>query len=131
MRKLLLALLISTPALAGDPAYWGHLCDDGKCDKEEVHQWMPTVMQPGWEQRTDQGHSCCGEADAYAVDSLGEEGNFIRVRIRDGQGRVPDGTIVMVPKDKLQWHYGNPTGKFVLFMGTASNVYCLIPDGGV
>lgn len=78
------------------------------------------------------GHSCCAETDAFEVLITGENPvtGDIQVLIEDGKTLVPDGTEVSVPKSKLQWHYGNPVGKVILFMGRGGQVYCLAPLPG-
>jgi hypothetical protein len=113
------------PALARDNGQW--------TDKPpEIRAWFRSVMQPGFENMPDVGHSCCGEADAFDVEMAGGDVyGIIRVRILDGKGVLPDGTIVDVPRDKLQAKYGNPLDKFILFVGAGMNIYCLVPKGGV
>ena len=113
-------------ARAGSPRFWGDY-------SPEVHQWFPTVMQPGYEDMHDAGHSCCGSADAFEVRVTGEDeitGDII-VTIDDGKTIVLDGTVIHVPKSKLQTHYGNPfPDKLILFMSTGFVVYCLVPNSG-
>lgn len=126
MLKILavVCLVMSSTAYAGAPENWGHWPDD-------VKGWFPTVMQPGWEGRTDQGHSCCGEADAYVVQMTGQEPNGdFDVVIPDGRGIMPNGQKIIVPHDKLQWHYANPIGEIILFVSTSGTVYCLVPQIG-
>ena len=113
-------------AHAGDPQFWGKY-------PPEIHQWFPTVMQPGFEDMKDVGHSCCGSSDAFEGKIIGEDmfGN-ISVQIDDGKGIIEDGTVVQAPKSKIQTHYGNPVGSIVVFIsvGDHSTVYCLIPLPG-
>jgi hypothetical protein len=110
-------------ARAGDPQFWGNY-------PPEVHKWFPTVMQPGFEEMHDSGHSCCGSTDAFEGRIVGEDvlGN-ISVVIDDGKTIIPDGTEVKAPREKIQTHYGNPTGRLVVFIsvGDHRTVFCLVP----
>lgn len=113
-------------ALAGDPKFWGDY-------PPEVHAWFPTVMQPGFEDMHDAGHSCCGVGDAYEARIIGEDAaGDIMITIDDGKLLIPDGTTVSAPRSKIQTHYGNPfPDKVIVFMNTAGGVYCLIPNTGI
>lgn len=121
-------LLSGRHARAGDPQFWGNY-------PPEVHEWFPTVMQPGFEDMHDSGHSCCGETDAFEARVTGDDqfGN-ISVTIDDGKSIIPDGTEVSAPKSKIQTHYGNPfPDKVIVFIsiGDHKTVFCLIPNTGI
>lgn len=130
---LLLYIILTTQAFAGDPAFWNHY--QGKSPEElaEIHKWFPTVMQPGWEDKANQGHSCCGEADSFEVEIIGEDAvsGDIHVVIHDGKTIMPDGTKLYVPREKLQWRYGNPTGSAILFISYSGIIFCLVPTAGL
>ena len=99
----------------------------------EVHSWFPTVMQPGFEDMPDMGHSCCGSTDSFEGKITGEDPILgISVLIEDGKTIIPDGTVVYAPRSKIQTKYGNPTGVVVVFVsvGDQETVYCLIPLSG-
>lgn len=125
MFKLLPVLLslLSTPAYAGDPAFWGKY-------PPEIHAWFPTVMQPGRERYTNTQSSCCGTGDAFEARADGEDqwGN-IRIIIDDGKGLIEDGTVVSAPREKIQVNYGNPLGILIVFlqMSDRKTVLCLVP----
>ena len=108
--------------------------DDGQWTNQpaEIREWFRAVMQPGFENTRDTGHSCCGEADAFDVELAGDNPNgSIEVKVLNGKGLIPDGTIVAVPHEKLQPKYGNPLDNYIMFMGSGGQVYCLIPKSGV
>jgi hypothetical protein len=125
IKTIVFLLFLITPAFAGDPQFWGNY-------PPEVHEWFGSVMQPGHEDEIgSQGHSCCGSGDAFEVRVLGEDPatGDIQVIIDEGKTLVPDGTEVLVPKDKIQIKYGNPfPDKVILFMGGGLTVYCLVPN---
>lgn len=121
IKHILAAILVTaSPALAGDPKFWGDY-------PPEVHEWFPTVMQPD-----NPATSCCGEADAFEGKVVGDGPyDTIAVQIDDGKYAIPDGTVVYAPKAKIQTKFGNPTGKLIVFISTSDHhsVYCLIPEG--
>ena len=128
MKALLVtgALLAATPAFARDDGQWVN-------QPPEIQEWFRSVMQPGWEGTNSQGRSCCGDADAFEVTLEGDEPDgSIDVKIVNGKGLVPDGTMVMgIPREKLQPKYGNPLDSYILFLGSGGQIYCLIPKSGV
>ncbi len=86
--------------------------------------------------------SCCGEADAYWADSyeVSPAGEYIAIITdeRTVEGRVPRavGTKILIPKNKLKWDQGNPTGHGIVFIAPWSDpadpiVWCYLPTGGV
>lgn len=116
---ILIAALMCAPALARDNGQWGD-------SPPEIRAWFQSVMQPN-----NPYVSCCGEADAFEVELEGDNPDgSIDTRIVDGKGMVPDGTEVDVPRSRLQAKYGNPLDKYILFLGTGGQVYCLIPKVG-
>jgi hypothetical protein len=115
---LLPLLLASVPALARDDGQWSN-------QPPEIRKWFESVMQPN------NRASCCGEADAFDVALDGEDTNGnIRAIILNGRGLYPDGTLILVPHEKLQVKYGNPLDKVILFIGVGGRPICLIPKTG-
>lgn len=114
-----LAAAILSPAWSRDNGQWGD-------QPAEIRQWFQSVMQPGTREI-----SCCGAGDAFDVELDGEQDGDIRAIILNGRGVIPDGTLVVVPRDKLQTKYGNPLDKIILFINTAGKPLCLIPKAGV
>jgi hypothetical protein len=43
---------------------------------------------------------------------------------------VENGTLILVPKNKIQWDRGNPTGHGIIFIGPDEDVYCYLPPEG-
>jgi hypothetical protein len=118
MRSVLALVLMCLPALARDDGQWS-------TQPPEIREWFQSVMQPSGRA------SCCGEGDAFDVALDGEEpGGDIRAIIINGRGMIPDGTMVFVPRDKLQAKYGNPLDKIILFIGANGKPICLIPKVG-
>ena len=116
--SLLPLILLAMPALARDDGQWSS-------QPPEIRQWFESVMQPN------NRASCCGEADAFDVRLDGEEQNGdIRAIILNGRGLYPDGTLILVPHEKLQVKYGNPLDKVILFIGVGGRPICLIPKTG-
>jgi|SRR6202035_1962396 len=129
----LLLLLLTTSSFAGDPNFWNTYNGKSPQELEEIHRWFPSVMQPGWEGKENQGRSCCGEADAFKVDIIGQDpvSGDIQVIVKDGKAMMPDGTKIYVPKEKLQWRYGNPVGEAILFISYTGIIFCLVPTAGL
>ena len=122
---VILVLTSGGYALARDNGQWGD-------QPPEIREWFRSVMQPGYEDMRDTGHSCCGEADAFDVELAGDNPDgSIEVKVLNGKGMIPDGALVAVPHDKLQPKYGNPLDSYIMFMGSGGQVYCLIPKSGV
>lgn len=99
-----------------------------------IGAWFRSVMQPD-----NPAMSCCGPADAYWADEVetGHDGELIAVVTDDrddaplNRPHVPIGTKIVIPPQKIQYRYGNPTGHVVVFLGAAENVYCYVQNGGV
>lgn len=113
------AVLAATTALARDTGQWGN-------QPPEIRAWFQSVMQP-----ENPYQSCCGEADAFDAEMVGEEPDgAMDVRILAGPVTEWIGTVVIVPREKLQVRYGNPLDKIILFIGAGGKIYCLIPRVG-
>jgi hypothetical protein len=50
--------------------------------------------------------------------------------ITNGKGIIPEGTRISVPKNKVKWDNGNPTGHGIMFIGNAGQIYCYVTPGG-
>jgi len=92
-----------------------------------VRKWFQSLMQPD-----DPRVSCCGEADAYEADLFERDGDHW-VAIITGQGPgaaskpyIPEGTRISVPKSKMKWDQGNPTGHGIIFIGSSGEVFCYV-----
>lgn len=98
-----------------------------------VSQWFKSLMQPD-----NKTIPCCGKADAYWADiaKTDADGNLIAVITDDrddaplGRHHVPVGTHILVPKHKIKWDQGNPTGHIVVFLSDRNDVYCYVQNGG-
>src|SRR5437016_3086225 len=116
---VLVALLVSAPALARDSGQWAS-------SPSHVRQWFQRLMQPD-----NPVMSCCGEADAFEADSFEVQGDQYVAIITNGKGVIPEGTKIPVPNHKLKWDDGNPTGHGIIFIGNAGQVYCYVTPGGI
>jgi hypothetical protein len=126
--RLLLILLVSLliyPAFARDYGQW-ELTDP-------IVKWYKSLHQP------ESVASCCGEADAYWADlfEATPDGQYVAIitddRDNEQFGRTPvlPGTRIIVPKDKIVFDQGNPTGHGVIFLSSGGFVYCYVtPTGG-
>jgi len=97
-----------------------------------VREWFRELKQPDNPSR-----SCCGESDAYWADSYEVNGDQYIAIITDGRDDGPlnrihidNGTRFLVPKSKIKWDSGNPTGHGIIFIGPNKDVYCYLPPGG-
>lgn len=140
-RKLLAALgwslasIAIAVALVAVLAYAASARDLGQWDNSapELKAWYESLRQPD-----NPAISCCGEADAYYADSYEVQGDQYVAIITDERtvpGRVPRpvGTRVLIPRGKLKWDQGNPTGHGIVFIspyGEEPTVYCFLPTGG-
>jgi len=119
-----------------------HGSDYGQWDRSDpITQWYSTLMQPDHPTT-----SCCGEADAYWADIYEMQGDKVVAIITDPRpdeplkrNHIPMGTKILVPKNKLKWDQGNPTGHGVIFLKEISTgpgimpgwfVYCYVFPGG-
>jgi hypothetical protein len=116
-----------------------HARDLGQWDKAdpELKAWYESLRQPD-----NPAVSCCGEADAYYADSyeMTAAGEYIAIITdeRTVEGRVPRaaGTKIVIPKHKLKFDQGNPTGHGIVFLAPWSDpadptVWCFLAPGGV
>lgn len=108
--------------------------DDPEWENSPPHirKWFRELMRPDNEHLT-----CCGEADGYEADMFEQYGGDY-VAVITGQGPpsqykpyVEPGTRIVVPKEKMKWDAGNPTGHGIIFMGTEQQVFCYVTPGGV
>lgn len=98
-----------------------------------VGAWYRELMQPD-----NPAVSCCGQADAYHADSFEAQGDQYVAIITDtrddaplGRPHIAPGTKIVVPKHKLKYDAGNPTGHGVIFVNGARDVLCYVVPGGV
>lgn len=122
-RSLLALLILTAPAFARDDGQW-------EGSDPAIVEWYRTLMMPD-APRT----SCCGEADAYWADEfeMTKEGEYIAI-VTDTRDHgplrrkpVPPGTKVVIPKHKIKFDQGNPTGHGIVFLSTTGYVYCYLP----
>ena len=129
MKKLLLVfvlMVLVAPAQARDLGQWSNV-------DPKVSEWFRTLMQP------DQpGVSCCGNADAYWCDEIHVKNGKTFCAITDdrddaplGRPHIPVGTVIEIPRNKIKWDRGNPTGHTVVFLSTTRYVYCFVQNGGI
>lgn len=101
---------------------------------EHISQWFRALRQPD-----NPSLSCCGKADGYHADKVetGPNGELIAVITDErpdeplGRRHVPPGTRIVVPKNKIKWDQGNPTGHIIIFLSTNNDVFCYVQAGGV
>lgn len=125
-RAIALLIITAAPAAARDLGQWD--------DKSAISQWYKALRQPD-----NPAMSCCGESDAYWADKVetGPNGELIAVITDDrpdeplGRRHVPPGTRIVVPKNKIKFDQGNPTGRIIIFLSTNNAVYCYVQAGGV
>lgn len=117
MLRFLLLLLFATAAYAGP----------GNYDNVDpvIRHWFQTLMQPDHPRM-----SCCGEADAYEADLYETEGDHYVAIITDGKGKIPNGTRIPVPNEKMKFDQGNPTGHGYIFISYDGRIYCYAPPAG-
>ena len=79
-------------------------------------------------------------ADAYYADSWSVDpttGETIAIITDDRENGplnripIPNGSRITVPKNKMKWDKGNPTGHGVIFIGSSGQVLCYVQPGGV
>jgi len=80
--------------------------------------------------------SCCGVADAYWCDQISVKDGKTLCAITDdqdipGRPKLPWGTKIEIPNNKLKWDRGNPTGHSIVFLSSGGAVYCFVQSGGV
>ena len=130
MQKLLLrALVAAVFVLSVSKAPTRDL---GQWDDPLASKWFRELKQPD-----DPSRSCCGESDAYWADDYEVNGDHYIAIITDTRDDKPlrrihveNGTRILVPKNKIQWDRGNPTGHGIIFIGSDEDVYCYLPPEG-
>jgi hypothetical protein len=111
MFPIILALVTLTlPVAARDTGQWEN-------QPIYLRQWFQKLMQPD-----NPDMSCYGAADALEADSFEIRGDQYVAIITNGKGIIPEGTRISVPKNKVKWDNGNPTGH--------ACVYRKLPDLG-
>ncbi|SDT34946.1 hypothetical protein [Bradyrhizobium canariense] len=125
---VVIALFISTAMHARDLGQW----DDPA--NAELKKWYQDLKQPD-----NPVASCCGEADAYWADSFETtpDGDYVAI-ITDPRDDAPlrrihraIGTRIVVPKNKIKWDEGNPTGHGLIFLNHGDYVFCYLPPLGI
>jgi len=119
MFRIVLALVTLTLPVAAR--------DTGPRENQPIYlrQWFQKLMQPD-----NPDMSCYGEADALEADSFEIRGDQYVAIITNGKGIIPEGTRISVPKNKVKWDNGNPTGHGIIFIGNAGQIYCYVTPGG-
>ncbi len=110
------ALLIAANALARDGGQW-----EGQ--DRRIKEWFENLKQPDHPRV-----SCCGDADAYEADNFEVEGDHY-VAIITGHravATIPLGSRIPVPKQKMKYDAGNPTGHGIIFIDTQRRVLCYV-----
>jgi hypothetical protein len=110
------ALLITANALARDSDRWD-------AQDPRIKQWFENLKQPDHPRV-----SCCGEADAYEADNFEVEGDHY-VAIITGHravAAIPLGSRIPVPKQKMKFDAGNPTGHGIIFIDSQRRVLCYV-----
>lgn len=122
----LICALSSTPIIARDLGQWENA-------DPAIAAWYSSLRQPD-----NPTISCCGQADAYWADKVEIDGDKVFAIITDdrpdeplGRPHVPIGTRIEVPRHKLKFDAGNPTGHVVIFLSRNLDVYCYVQNGGV
>jgi hypothetical protein len=98
-----------------------------------VKSWYEKLMQPD-----NPTMSCCGEADAYWADKIEYRNGKVYATVTDDRddkplkrAHIPNGTVVEIPKSKLKWDNGNPTGHAIVFMTGVGYVMCFVQGTGI
>ncbi len=110
------ALLIAANAFARDSGQWEGL-------DPRIKEWFESLKQPDHPRV-----SCCGEADAYEADNFEVEGDHY-VAIITGHravNTIPLGSRIPVPRQKMKYDAGNPTGHGIIFIDTQRRVLCYV-----
>jgi hypothetical protein len=109
-------LLITANALARDDTRWD-------TQDPRTKQWFENLKQPDHPRV-----SCCGEADAYEADNFEVEGDHY-VAIITGHravATIPLGSRIPVPRQKMKFDAGNPTGHGIIFIDSQRRVLCYV-----
>ena len=120
-----LLILILTPIVVAIAVVAAKARDDGRWADvpENVRQWFESLKQPDHPRL-----SCCGEADAFEADTFEVEGDHY-VAIITGHRAVtaiPLGSRIPVPRPKMKYDAGNPTGHGIIFIDAQRRVLCYV-----
>lgn len=126
MLFIFVVCLLIRPAGARDLGQW-------EGSDPQISAWYRNLKQPD-----NPNMSCCGDADAYYADiaETDSDGDLVAVITDErpdeplGRPHIAPGTKFKIPKNKIKWDQGNPTGHIVLFVG-GGGVYCYVQSGGV
>lgn len=110
-----------------------HARDLGQWKDDSLSEWYRSLMQPDVPTA-----SCCGEADAYFCnDYRSHQDGTALCTIDDDRPDEPrhrphidNGTVIVIPPNKLKWDSGNPTGNGVVFLSRNGDVFCYVQPGG-
>ncbi len=111
-----------------------HARDLGQWENSDpaVREWYQKLMQPDLPTSP-----CCGEADSYWADEIHVRDGKTYAVITDDRDdgplkrpHIPNGTEIEVPKHKLKFDSGNPTGHNLLFLSYRGWVYCFVQGSG-
>lgn len=129
MRYITITIVALILALMIDRAYPRDL---GQWANSPDAEWYRSLMQPDVPTA-----SCCGEADAYFCNNYRMEQGKALCTIDDDRPDEPrhrphveNGTVIVVPQNKLKWDSGNPTGNGVVFLSRNGYVFCYVQPGG-
>lgn len=136
LKPIALALLLTVTS-CGSPPSPAYSREGGWDDTPPaVRHWFQSLMQPD-----NPAVSCCGEADAYEADNFEVDGDRYVAIVTDERGdlfpngvtrpHIAPGTRIVVPREKLKWDAGNPTGHGYIFIGGSGVIYCYVTPGGV
>lgn len=93
---------------------------------------------------TDVVQICCDQKDAYLADEVDGDGENMIAVITDGAANpkygkpaIPNGTRIIVPRDRVRFSPPVPGGHAVIFLSKDQSVppemrivYCYFPKGG-
>lgn len=125
-----IAIVALTMVLLIDHAYPRDL---GQWTNSPDADWYRSLMQPDVPTA-----SCCGEADAYFCNNYrSHQDGTALCTIDDDRPDEPrhrphidNGTVIVIPQNKLKWDSGNPTGNGVVFLSRQGYVFCYVQPGG-
>jgi len=108
------ALLITSNTLARDRNQW---------QDPRIKEWFENLRQPDHPRV-----SCCGEADAYEADNFEVEGDHYLAIITGHRAvtTIPLGSRIPVPRQKMKFDAGNPTGHGIIFIDSQRRVLCYV-----
>lgn len=113
--------------------------DLGQWEGSEIatREWFKHLMRPDFPDSP-----CCGEADGYWCEDIHVKGEQTFCSITDDRPDVPlkrphidVGTVIEIPREKLKWSDGNPTGHSMIFLGGSPMygrlVFCFVQSSGI